>query len=200
MSVIIDVFGTLEFFAEYSASKLSTERDWFENQVWEQIDTSATVYSWTDSKYQVDCDSHLEDDRMVEADNYLEKYFDYYSSSDCCIVLDYYPVYDNWVGYAYQCTAGDSVNKTALVDYGSDKTYSFDDLNPPQRRYLGQEPGHVFCAEHNEGGVTSSGEVTFMWESKADTYCYQNSSKDTTIANFTYCSDGTIDDNANKEG
>lgn len=92
------------------------------------------------------------------------------------------------------CTAGESDNKTALVDYGSTGLYSFDyDLAVPHRRYLGQEPGHVFCAEHNDGAVTSADEVTYMWESGENSYCYDNGTEDGVEKNYAYCAENAID-------
>lgn len=204
MTVVLDFFGTDDFWSNESNpySKIQQEANWFENNVWDEIDEPITVWTW-DQEYvpQVDDNVTCEDPggRLVEANDWLRFNFTYYNDTDGCIVLDHY--WDNnYFGCAFIDGATTSDEKTCLVDYGvpSYELKPYDQNGIGIQHYLGMEPGHLYGARHPDDSLINQlNQVTFMFNDEGANCGSYGSSADEAIASFSTCAEDVINSTAN---
>lgn len=207
MSCIWDFFGTDNFYNYYGSnaeSKIDEEAAWFKNNVWNEVSTDPVANAWN-MEVPVSASDTCESSttRLGEADEWLKNNFDYYGSSDGCVVLDHY-----WDGTYFGCayiggiTGTTENNKTALVDYEAatgGHLPSYDTNSIGIRHYLGMEPGHVYGARHPEDSVnTVDGFVTYMFNNEGPE-CEDSGDPQEVASTYSNCAESTIRDYVNNE-
>jgi len=174
MTDYIDIFGSEEFHSEFSNSnsKLSDYEDYLVNNAGSEVadlsDESLQIDNWDDT-YTVEVSGHSMSDRRDSAETWLQDNTDFYDSSSCSIVFDYW---NNLccapVGAA--CVEGWETEdeKVALVDVESTNIEEFTS---------GHELGHTAGAKHkmvyyqdNDGYTFDcqdpDPDATYLWTSE----------------------------------
>jgi hypothetical protein len=111
------------------------------------------------------------DNRVDEADSYLQNNYDGYNLASACVVLDYwYPDSQDYVGIAQKiCGNREDGNKTTIIDFkAAAEENDFDNLSASQAqiRTVAHETAHLFCGRHHHGKINTnffgSDKVTVM--------------------------------------
>ena len=128
--------------------------------------------------------------RRTDADNWLQNNWKYYDECDAVLVIDYKSLSDGLLGYAYIGTAGDSQNKTGIVNMepfeGGSPSNFFDEVE-----YYGtsfHEVCHLYDAVHSDGGIYNDDETSLMVSIADDTnQCYDEGEKEVRTRNVHGC-------------
>lgn len=198
--VRIGFFSSDDFDSKYGnpGNQLDTERNWFENNVWDEINDTANTS--THPGVGINISATTLEQRVRAADDFLRRSFPDYGQMDAAIVMDAFGS-NAYAGFAHEtCGAGGWMDKTAIIDVDSsvagDQDYE-SDLSKPYRHFIGHEVGHLFCAVHDDRAVLTSDEVTYMLDTSSTGYCYNYGNTDYNSKQFSYCAESEINNKVN---
>jgi hypothetical protein len=179
VAVEIAVIGTEPFYDNYSeqsaSNKLSDVTNYIDNEWSTFIEDGSGSYTADVTGYsQSDVEipsSALPDtgdlnDRLYDADDWLELNWDPYYNVTSIQIIDYYGKDDNTYGWGYIGTAGSDDNQSGLVDAQHEDT---DDLpfeleNVKTEGVAFHETLHTYNAQHPEGVTTDSYDyISYMY-------------------------------------